>query len=397
MNPPVVPTISPKELEEILLHFSQSMTEIDSEEELLWDLVSNCISKLHFEDAVVYLLDESGEFLEQKAALGPKSQGNRQILNSLKIPVGKGVTGKVASSGFPILIADTRFYPDYIQDDQPRLAEVAVPILLEGKVIGVIDSENSTPNYFSEQHVRILNAVASVYSGHIARIRAERKVREKQEILLQLEKRNFEFQLDALAARLSPHFVFNSLNSIQHQIFKEDKETSLRFLGIFSKLLRYFLNQLKEKEALLKDEIQMIKWYLELQQLRYGTNLSFEILNLESISQHQRKFPSMVIQNLIENLLEEQIQKANGNINISIEFSESENQIHLKVWINQAQHASKVEKRANGPGIAPPWREFIEILNEIRPYKIHYDSGERDCPEREGSCKYVHLIFPNLS
>lgn len=389
--------VSLKDLEEILLHFSQSMTKIDSEAELLWDLVGNCISKLNFEEAVVYLLDETGEFLVQKAAYGSKASQNRKILHSTRIPIGEGVTGKVVTSGLPALISDKRKYPEYIPDDQFMLSEVVVPILLEGKVIGVIDSENYEPGYFTEQHVRILNAVASIYSGQIARIRAEKKVKEDQEKLLELQKRNYQFQLEALSAQLSPHFVFNSLNSIQNQIFKEDKESSLRFLSIFSKLLRYFLTQLKEESASLKEEIQMINWYLEIQKLRYGKVLEYEVINSMNSFPKNAKIPSLVVQNLIENLLEEQIQSANGAIAIRIEFSELENKILMKVWVSQEKSGESPEKRSFGNQLISDWQGFVQLLNEIKSYRIQYDAGEKACPKGTANCKYVNLILPNLS
>ena len=397
MNPTEVHIITPKELEEILLHFSQSMTEIDSEEDLLWDLVGNCISKLNFEDAVVYLLDESGEFLEQKAALGPKSGKNREIIQAIRVPVGKGVTGKVVKTGLPLLIPDTRRFPDYIQDDQFRLSEIAVPILLEGKVIGVIDSENSQADFFTEQHVRILNAVASIYSGQIARIRAEKRLQEKQEKLLELQKRNYQFQLEALSAQLSPHFVFNSLNSIQNQIFRDDKESSLRFLSIFAKLLRYFLSQLHLEKASLHEEIQMITWYLQLQKLRYGNILQFEITNENAIALDRINIPSMVIQNLIENLLEEQIQSANGAISVQILFGKNQDEVSMNVLINQAGPANSKQKRPTGKLPARTWEEFVQLMNEIKPFKIRFESGEKPCTQNESPCKYVNLILPILN
>ena len=129
-------TISPSEIEEVLLHFAKSMNGLDSEEDLLWDMVKNCISILGFEDAVIYVLDDTGEYLIQKAALGPKNPQGKEVINALKIPIGKGITGRVAQTGLPLLISDTRSEPDYIHDDQYRLSELSVPILLGGKVIG---------------------------------------------------------------------------------------------------------------------------------------------------------------------------------------------------------------------------------------------------------------------
>ena len=118
-------------------------------EEILWDVCRNCISRLGFQDAVVYLLDEKRNVLVQKAAYGPKNPKDFEIVHPLEIPVGKGIVGAVAATGQPILVNDTTKDSRYIADDDMRLSELSVPIVFEGKVIGVIDSEHSSKRFFT--------------------------------------------------------------------------------------------------------------------------------------------------------------------------------------------------------------------------------------------------------
>ena len=66
-------------------------------------------------------------------------------------------------------IPDTRLDPRYICDDQPRLSELALPILLEGRVIGVIDSEHSQPGFFTAVHREILTTIASMTASRVSR------------------------------------------------------------------------------------------------------------------------------------------------------------------------------------------------------------------------------------
>ena len=389
--------ISSKEIEEILFHFSSSMFSMESEDDILWDMVKNCISILDFEDAVVYLVDESGDYLVQKAALGPKNPEGDQLLNAIKIPMGKGVTGRVAASGLPLIIADTRLDPDYIQDDQFRLSEIAVPILLDGKVIGVIDSENSREGFFTEQHLRILLAVASIYASQIARIRAEQKVKSEQFERWKIHQKATKLQIEAISAQLSPHFVFNSLNAIQHYIITEDKRSSLRFLSIFGKLLRYFILQLHQESVLVSDEIQMIEWYLQLQKLRYGEKLKFKII-AHGISDHPNsKIPAIIVQSLIENLLEEQIDSSDGNLGIRIEFWLAKEKIDLKVLINNKVNGLEKSIQSDYFRSITPWQDYISLLNEIRPFEIKSEIGTQTCPDEKEECKAVQIRFPNLA
>lgn len=387
--------ISPKEIEDILLHFSTSIHKLEDEDEIVWDLVKNCIGIMGLEDAVIYLIE--GDFLVQKAAIGPKNPEGNKIINPLRIEVGKGITGKVATSSLPIIIHDTRLHPEYIPDDDFRLSEIAVPILLEGKVIGVIDSENSKPNFFTDQHLRILTAVASIYAGQIARIRAERKVKEEQLERWKMQQKALKLQIEAISAQLSPHFVFNSLNAIQHFILKEDKRTSLRFLTIFGKLLRYFLSQLHQDSVKVSDEIQMLEWYLQLQQLRYGKKLNYQIQSFGLEDFPDSKIPSIVVQSLLENLIEEQIYLSNGQLEISVSFEISPDVVIFNVLINNNLTDSYESKRSDYLNSMIPWQNHVDLLNEIKSYSIQSKEEDVSCPEKSGKCKYVKLTFPNLS
>ncbi|MCB9081527.1 MAG: histidine kinase [Lewinellaceae bacterium] len=387
--------ISSKEIEEILLHFSNSLLTLEDEDAILWDLVKNCIGILGFEDAVIYFVE--GDWLVQKAALGPKNPAGTQILNALKISKGKGITGKVAETGLPMIIHDTRLHPEYIQDDEFRLSEIAVPILLEGKVIGVIDSENSEANFFSEQHLRILVAVASIYAGQIARIRAEKRVKEEQLARWKSQQKAARLQVEAISAQLSPHFVFNSLNAIQHYILQEDKRTSLRFLTIFGKLLRYFLTQLKQEAVKVTDEIQMLEWYLQLQKLRYGQKLTYQISEEGLAEFPNAQIPSIIVQSLIENLLEEQVYIAEGDLSIKVHFLINPESVTLKVLINNNLSGVSIKRYSDYLRSLTPWQDYVSLLNEIRPYQITSTEGEETCPDKKSACKSVSLTFPNLT
>ncbi|SFU12996.1 GAF domain-containing protein [Algoriphagus locisalis] len=389
--------ISPAEIEEILLHFSDSITELETEEEILWDMVKNCISILDFEDAVVYLLDRTGKYLEQKAAIGPKNPEGQKILNPLRIKIGEGITGQVAFTGIPRLIADTRLEPNYIKDDVCRLSEIAVPILLMGKVIGVIDSENSQPDFFTNQHLKILLAVASIYAGRIAHIRALETIKESELERWKIKQKATRLQMEVLSAQLSPHFVFNSLNAIQHYILLEDKIKSLRFLSIFGKLLRYFMSQIHEESVLVQEELQMLDWYLQLQKLRYENKLIYKISSGNIKNHPQARIPAIIVQSLIENLLEENISKSDGNSKIELGFHISATEVKFNVTINNLSSLNHQAATSTYFKSLTPWQEYVSLLNEIRPFEIRSEVVEKTAQDKSSSLKSVKLIFPNLA
>ncbi len=158
--------------------FAASVSSRHSEEDVLWEICERCISVLGFVDAVIYLMDDSRGVLIQKAAFGPKSPRRREIVAPLEIALGKGIVGSAALHGRAELVSDTRLDPRYIEDDQARLSELAVPIVSDGRVLGVIDSEHPQVGFFTTDHLTVLNAIASICASKVTRARAEARLRE---------------------------------------------------------------------------------------------------------------------------------------------------------------------------------------------------------------------------
>lgn len=122
-------------------------------------------------------------------------------------------------------------------------SELCVPILADGKVIGLIDTEHPQKDFFTNQHLRILTTIASICANKLMKVRAKKAKEDTHHLMNELKAR-------ALRAQLSPHFVFYALNAIQHFISSDQKVKSIRFLSLFSKLIRYHLNNYEKDESL---------------------------------------------------------------------------------------------------------------------------------------------------
>lgn len=162
-----------KDLEKTIHYFSDSLYGKNTVDEILWDITKNCVGHLGFEDCVIYLLDEKTQLLKQKAAAGNKNIEAHLIYNPIAIPVGKGIVGAVAKTKEPILITDTSNDSRYITDDANRLSEIAVPIILKNKLIGVIDSEHPQKNFYNDKHLNALKTIAVLCANKIAGTLAE--------------------------------------------------------------------------------------------------------------------------------------------------------------------------------------------------------------------------------
>jgi putative methionine-R-sulfoxide reductase with GAF domain len=209
--------VTAESFEDILVYFSKSLMGKENEEDILWDVAKNCIAKLGFVDCVVYLVNHNNVLI-QKAAYGPKNPKERTLYNPVEIPIGQGITGAVAKTRQAELVVDTSQDPRYIEDDDNRLSEICVPITYEDHLYGVIDCEHPKKGFFTERHLKMLSAIASICAIKIKSVRANMELLEKQEKLFQIREEMMELKLKALNSQLNPHFIFNSLNAIQYFI-----------------------------------------------------------------------------------------------------------------------------------------------------------------------------------
>ena len=164
----------------IISYFATSLLGSNTIEEILWDITYNCISELGWEDAVVYLFNDDRTCLVQRAAYGSDKARDYQILNPIKIPIGKGIVGSVAASGKTEIISDLNQDDRYIVDDQSRSSELAVPIIYEDQVLGVIDSEHSQLDFFQPDDAMMLEAISSLAANKLMRTLSTQQTEESE-------------------------------------------------------------------------------------------------------------------------------------------------------------------------------------------------------------------------
>lgn len=291
------------ETEQVVNFFSQTIAADSTLEEALWNVAQQCIARLGWEDCVIYLLDAERGVLVQKAAWGWKSAPARQIVNPIEIPLGQGIVGAVAESGQPALIGDTSSDPRYIVDDAVRASELAVPILADGRVIGVIDSEHSQKNYFTAWHLQILSAIATLCSNKVRLVQAEEA---RQQALLQAvdnQRKAAEAKLQSMRLQMNPHFLFNALNSIQQMILSGNGDSAALYLSKFSKLLRMVLTNSGREYVSLREELDMLGLYLALESLRFDDTFTYSIHCEDGLDTEDYKAPPLLIQPFVENAI----------------------------------------------------------------------------------------------
>ena len=153
--------------------------------EISWEIVNIIAAYLNSEDCVIYLVDQSTGKIEQVAVYGNKFNGSNKISNKMFIPTGEGIVGSVVKSKKSELVNDTSKDDRYIVDDERRFSEIVVPIISDGIVIGVIDSEHKNKNHFKEEHIKTLESIASLVA---IKLRTAVSIRERKKVEIQNEK-----------------------------------------------------------------------------------------------------------------------------------------------------------------------------------------------------------------
>lgn len=128
--------------------------------------------------------------------------------------------------------------------------------------------------------------------------RREELVKEKN-----INQRMAELELSALRAQMNPHFVFNALGAIQYYIQTNEEQAADEYLTKFARLMRKYLDSSKEKMIPLKEELELLSIYTDLEKLRFEDLFTTKIVVQEEVQTDDEFVPSMLIQPFIENAI----------------------------------------------------------------------------------------------
>jgi len=131
-------------------------------------------------------------------------------------------------------------------------------------------------------------------------------------------------EIRALQSQMNPHFIFNSINSIQGFILKNKVDEALGYLMDFSKILRQTLDNASREFISLEEELQYTRYYLSLEMMRFDQKFKVEFNLPEDINPQAVQIPPMILQPYVENsirhgLLHKQDEQGHLHINFLIE------------------------------------------------------------------------------
>lgn len=178
-------------------------------------------------------------------------------------------------------------------------------------------------------------------------------------------------KLETLRSQMNPHFIFNALNSIQEYILTNKKDLASDYLGKFADLIRMYLDYSRTDFISLKDELNALKLYLELEKLRFEENFVYDIeikqskLNIDHIY-----IPSLLIQPYVENAIQHGLLHKSKNRKLKITFSKAKNEQFLNCEIfdngigrSQSAKFNQMNKSEHNSFASDAGKTRLQLLN----------------------------------
>src|SRR5713226_9268259 len=154
-----------------------TLTEIGEE-------VNASLIKRHIDYEIfgVLMFEGDGTYLKHRFSIGYP----RELVENLRIPLGQGISGTAAATGHSVRVGDTSKDARYINAIENVRSELAVPLMLQNRCVGVLDIQSRHPDYFTRNQQNILTLLASRLAIAVENARLFQKVRTQADTLLLL-------------------------------------------------------------------------------------------------------------------------------------------------------------------------------------------------------------------
>lgn len=204
--------------------------------------------------------------------------------------------------------------------------------------------------------------------------------------LVEQEKKSIEaemtsIKLTALKAQMNPHFIFNSLNSIRAYVISSETKKASDYLNKFARLIRLILHYSSKEVIQLKEELETLRLYVELEQMRYRDDFGFEVKISPGVDIEKWLVPPLILQPYVENAIGHGLAPKSGEKKLLVEIAKSGDSIsfsirdngvgrsfskktdHFKDQKHESVAMELTRKRINLAGDTKTANENIEIID----------------------------------
>ncbi|MBS1765233.1 MAG: histidine kinase [Bacteroidetes bacterium] len=251
------------------------------------------------------------------------------------------------------------------------------------KIYGIYGSDRNLlisvplPTYRSNWFLALVYVAALGLLGLITYLRIK-YIRKQEKNKTEINKKLAEFELKALQAQMNPHFLFNCLNTIKYFITTNNPAAANKYLTKFSKLLRMFLDHSTTNTVTLEEEINLLRLYIELEQMRFDEGFNFHLKVDEAIDYKNTEIPSTLFQPFVENAINHGLLNLNRKGNLTLIFEQVNDTIR-GIVDDDGVGRGKSEKLKQKMAVTHISRgtqlidDRIKTLNYIRPQSIEIE------------------------
>ncbi|NOQ75916.1 MAG: hypothetical protein GQ574_28175 [Crocinitomix sp.] len=222
--------------------------------------------------------------------------------------------------------------------------------------------------------------------------------KKKRRVEVQQQKMKMEMlesKLKTIRSQMNPHFIFNSLNSIQALVLDQDVKRSYDYIEMFGRLVRNVLRFSEQNNININDEVDFLTVYLELESLRMKEDFEFSITN--NIDEEVR-IPTLLIQPFIENAMHHGLLNKEGQKKLSIEFQLIKDSIQCVILDNGIgrKRSREVNKRQNRPDSFSlnAIEDRLRLLSEHSNCEFKYEIEDLYSADEKAAGTKVTVIFP---
>ena len=203
------------------------------------------------------------------------------------------------------------------------------------------------------------------------------------------EKKVVALEQSMLRSQMNPHFLFNSLNSIKHYIINNEQKNAVHYLNKFSKLVRRILESSSMKEISLKEELETVSLYMNIENIRFDEQIDFEVDMDPDINPETVKIPSLILQPFLENALWHGLSSKEGEKKIRLQVrKDPSGDIRISIRDNgigrEASEKLREHKVLKRKSMGIPITKQ-RLANFSRVYRNTFDLAIRDLFNKDGS------------
>lgn len=228
------------------------------------------------------------------------------------------------------------------------------------------------------------------------------RIQEREREKLVVNKRINELEQLALRAQMNPHFIFNTLNSIQHYVMDKDIAGANKFIATFSRLIRQTMYFSSKSYITLSEEIAYLGTYLELEKDRLEGKFNYSIQVEPGLKVSEYSIPPMILQPYVENSVRHGIRYRNDNEGlISIHINKDYDRLMLVVEDNGVGRQTAglfnskhpIEYQSKGMSLTA---DRIAMLNRDNPEKITVQIDDLKDATGKATGTRITVVFPVL-